>query len=202
MRGWFALFLVPLVACAASVPDPREAALAYARAAETGDGDAVYEMLSDESKRRYTESEVRALVADEKAELRLQAEAVRAATKVVTEASVPYADGEEAALILEGGAFRISAADALPADSRTVVQALGQLRKVLARRSYQGLLRVLTPRSRAAMEEDLRSLVIGLEQPEGLDVELSGETATVVLPGGHLVKLRKEAGVWRVEDFD
>ena len=105
-------------------------------------------------------------------------------------------------MILEGGAFRISAADALPADSRTVVQALGQLRKVLARRSYQGLLRVLTPRSRAAMEEDLRSLVIGLEQPEGLDVELSGETATVVLPGGHLVKLRKEAGVWRVEDFD
>jgi hypothetical protein len=202
MRRWFGLLVVPLLACSASVPDPREAALAYARAAETGDGDAVYEMLSEESKRRYTASEVRSLVADEKAELRLQAEAVRAASKVVTEAAVPYADGEQAALVLEDGGFRISAADALPADSRTVAQALGQLRKVLARRSYQGLLRMLTPRSRAAIEEDLRSLVIGLEQPEGLDVELSGETATVVLPGGHLVKLRKEAGVWRVEDFD
>jgi hypothetical protein len=196
--------------CAARIPDPREAALAYAEAASRADADAVYAMLSGDSKLRYTEAEVRGLVEGQRAELADQAAAVRGAltprpgveATIVTEAAVPYADGEQAALVLEEGAYRIGAADALPAESRTVEQALGQLRRVIARRSYQGLLRVLTPRSRAALEEDMRTMVLGLEQPEGLDVKVSGDAATVTLPGGHFVRLRREAGVWHVEDFD
>jgi hypothetical protein len=207
----FALVLVlSLGGCAARVPDPRDAALAYAAAARGADADGVDAMLSEDSKRRYTEAEVKVLVDGQRAELAAQADAVSGALtprvgvepNIVTEAAVPYADGEQAALVLEDGAYRIGAADALPAESRTVEQALGQLRRVIARRSYQGLLRVLTPRSRAALEEDMRSLVLGLEEPDGLDVKVSGDAATVSLPGGHFVRLRREAGVWRVEDFD
>jgi hypothetical protein len=45
-------------------------------------------------------------------------------------------------------------------------------------------------------------MVIGLEHPEGLEVNVAGDVATVQIPGGHEVKLRHEAGVWHVEDFD
>lgn len=205
-----AVLSVGLAGCATRVPDPREAALTYAEAVGRADAAGVYAMLSEDSKRRYTEAEVKGLVDGQRAELADQAAAVRGALdprpgvelSIVTEAAVPYADGEQAALVLEDGAYRIGAADALPAESRTVEQALGQLRRVIARRSYQGLLRVLTPRSRAALEEDMRTLVLGLEEPDGLDVKVSGDAATVLLPGGHFVRLRREAGVWRVEDFD
>jgi hypothetical protein len=70
------------------------------------------------------------------------------------------------------------------------------------RRSYVGLMRVLSPATRAAVEADLRSLVTGLDHPETLPVENVGDTAQVTVPGGHHVRLRRESGIWRVEDFD
>ena len=42
----------------------------------------------------------------------------------------------------------------------------------------------------------------GLENPDTLDVKVSGDNAVVSVPGGHQVKLRREAGVWHVQDFD
>ncbi len=192
------------VGCAgAGVPDPKAAARAYADAAVRGDDEALYGMLSAEGKKRYSRAEVRALVKDEKAELVEVARQVRApAARFKTEATVKYGDGEEASLTVEDGRYRVSAAAALPAEARSPAQALDQLRRVLARRSYAGLIRVLSPRTRAAIEEDLRSLVEGLEEPEGLDVDVTGDTAVVTVPGGHLVRLRREGGIWHVEDFD
>ena len=187
----------------AAIPDPHDAATAYAKAAARGDADALYEMLSSKARRSLTRDEVRRIVADEKNELTLQGKAVSGSTAVVkSEARVRYADGEEAALTVEDDGYRIAAADALPAAARSTTQALGQLRRVLARRSYAGLIRVLSASTRAAMENDLRSLVLGLENPEGLDVQVTGDSATVIVPGGHEVRLRREGGTWHVEDFD
>jgi hypothetical protein len=200
-----AILAVLCAGCGAqAIDDPKDAAAAYAEAASRGDADALYEMLGEKGKRSLTRAEVRALVAAERAELGERAKALRAPGVLVTaRATVRYPDGEEATLDLEkDGVFRISAVDALPSGARTPAQALEELRRVLARRSYAGLMRVLTPSTRAAIEADLRSLVEGLERPEGLEVDVAGDTATVPVPGGHEVKLRREAGVWRVEDFD
>jgi hypothetical protein len=199
-----ALAGMAIAGCAGGgVPDPHDAAKAYADAAARGDADALYAMLSDGGRRSLTRDEVARIVGEEKAELSAQGKALASREAVVkSEARVRYADGEEAALTVEDDGYRISAADALPAAARTPVQVLGELRRVLARRSYAGLLRVLSPATRAAIETDLRTLVEGLESPEGLDVQVTGENATVVIPGGHEVRLRREGGVWRVEDFD
>lgn len=200
--------MLPLssAACAPSaLPDPKEAVQAYAAAAARGDADAIYGMLSERSRTALSREEVRQRVAEERAELAEQARSVTGPGVVIkTRARVRYPDGEIATLELDDRerAFRISAADALPAGARTPEQALEQLRRVLARRSYAGLLRVLTPATRSAIEGDLRSLVEGLAQPEGLEVKVAGDSATVQIPGGHEVRLRREAGVWRVEDFD
>lgn len=65
-----------------------------------------------------------------------------------------------------------------------------------------GLVRVLSSSTRCAMEAELRSLVECLGEPEALEVEVRGETATVMVPGGHHVKPRREGGVLRVDELD
>ena len=186
-----------------AVPDPKSAADDYAAAASRGDADAIYEMMTTSAQKSRSRDDVRRLVKEQRGELAEQAKLVTARdARVEATARLRYEDGEEAQLELRDGRFWITSSGALPGGSRTPEQALDQLRRVLARRSYAGLMRVLTPATRAAIEQDLRSLVSGLERPETLHVQITGETAVVTVPGGHSVKLKRDGGVWRVDDFD
>jgi hypothetical protein len=187
----------------AAIPDPRDTVRAYEAAAAKGDARAIHGMLSERSRKSLAVSDVERILADERTELATQAKAMQDPSAAVrASAQVRYADGENATLDVEDGTFRVSSADALPAGARTPNEALEQLRRVLARRSYAGLMRVLSPATRSAIESDLRSLVDGLAHPEGLDVQISGDVASVQIQGGHFVKLRRDGGVWKVEDFD
>jgi hypothetical protein len=198
-----ALALLALACGSRAVPDPRSAADDYARAAAKGDADAIYGMMTTSAQKSRSREDVKKLVAEQRGELAEQAKSLSAKdAKVEAVARLRYEDGEEAQLELREGRFWITASGALPGGSRTPEQALDQLRRVLARRSYAGLMRVLTPATRAAIEQDLRSLVSGLERPETLHVEVTGDGATVTVPNGHSVKLKREGGVWRVDDFD
>jgi hypothetical protein len=105
-------------------------------------------------------------------------------------------------LEVEDGKYRISAAAGLPFGARTPAAALSELRRALAQRSYAALIRVLSSDTRGAVEGDMRTLVEGLERPDALDVKVHGESAEVSVPGGHKVLLKREAGIWRVHDFD
>jgi hypothetical protein len=204
MRRLAAIPMLLCVGCAArSVPDPRSAAEEYAQAAARGDGDAIYEMMTTSAQKWLSREEVKRLVAEQMGVLADQAKAITARdARVEATARLRFDDGEEAQLELRDGRFWITSSGALPGGSRTPEQALDQLRRVLARRSYAGLMRVLTPSTRAAIEQDLRTLVTGLERPETLHVQVTGDSATVTVPGGHQVKLKRDGGVWRVEDFD
>jgi hypothetical protein len=185
------------------MPDPKAALVAYESAASKGDAKAIYAMLSEHSRKALRVADVERMVADERAELATQAKAMtEPGTTVRASARVRYADGEDATLDVEEGAFRVSSADGLPAAARTPAEALDQLRRALARRSYAGLMRVLSPSTRSAVESDLRSLVDGLSHPEVLDVQVSGDVASVQIQGGHFVKLRRDGAGWKVEDFD
>ncbi len=82
------------------------------------------------------------------------------------------------------GRYWITASGALPGGARTPEEALEQLRRVLARRSYAGLMRVLSPATRASIENDLRTLVEGLDAPGTLPVQVAGDSAVVNVPGG------------------
>jgi hypothetical protein len=196
--------LLPASACSpARVPDPADAANAYASAAERGDTAALYAMMTSASREARSRGELEAMLADEKSELAEQGKALSGPdVRVEASAILRFADGEEAALDLQDGRYAVSAAGALPGGARTPEGALDQLRRVLARRSYAGLMRVLSQPTRAAIENDLRTLVDGLGAPETLPVQQTGDTAVVQVPGGHQVKLRRESGIWHVEDFD
>lgn len=190
--------------CAANdVPDPRTAANAYSAAASRGDSDAIYGMMTASAQKSRSKDDVKSIVASEREELAEQAAAIRSKdARVEATARLKYEDGEEAALDLRDGRFWVTSAGALPGGARTPEQALDQLRRVVARRSYAGLMRVLSPATRAAIEQDLRSLVAGLEKPDTLQVQVTGDNAVVNVPGGHHVRLKREGGVWRVDDFD
>jgi hypothetical protein len=200
----FVLLSLSSSACATGgLPDPRDAARAYSDAAARGDAAALYAMMSASSQLDRRKQDVAKLLADERVELAEQAaELEQPGSRVTATARLRYADGEEAALDLRQGRYWVTSAGALPGGGRTPEEALEQLRHVLARRSYAGLMRVLSPATRAAVESDVRSFVDGLNEPSGLPVQVSGDAAIVSVPGGHQVKLKREAGVWRVEDFD
>jgi len=203
-RPLLAIVAAASVACGAgTIPDPKDAANQYAHAAQSGDADAIYDMMTSSAKKARSKDELKKIVLAERPELQEQSTAISGKdARVVATARLRFDDGEESALELKDGRFWITAAGALPGGARTPEEALDQLRRVLARRSYQGLMRVLTPETRAMVERDMRGLVLGLERPDTLSPSVTGDTATVVVPGGHRVRLRRDGGVWRVEDFD
>lgn len=196
--------LASLTACGkAAFPDPQVTVRAYSAAVQAGDADALRSLMTERSQRALGKDGVRRVLDDARPELTEQAARLRGpGARVEQVARLQFADGEEASLLLEDGQFRINSADALPAAARTPTQALEQLRRVLARRSYAGLLRVLSRETRDAIERDLRGLVEGLNHPEALDVKVQGDTAVVHVQGGHSVRLRREGDHWSVEDFD
>jgi hypothetical protein len=204
LRSSLALAAVLATGCAVrQVPDPRGAAEIFAAAAQRGDADAIYGMMTTSAQKERSREQVRTIVADERAELADEGRALGAKeVSVEATARLRFDDGEEAALDLESGEFKVTSAGALPGGARTPEEALDQLRRVLARRSYAGLMRILSPATRASVEQDLRALVAGLDHPETLPVTVTGDAATIAIPGGHHVRLKRESGVWRVDDFD
>jgi hypothetical protein len=193
-----------LAACSRpAVPEPRSAVEAYAKALVRGDAEAVYQMMTPESQRTYGRAGTQAMLRDAREELAQEGRSLLATPpETRTAAIVRYVDGERAELVLERGKLGIRAADVLPYAARTPEEALAGLRAALGRRSYAALVRLLSSESRSAAENDLRTLVEGLEDPETLEVQVHGDEAEVQVPGGHSVKLKREAGIWRVRDFD
>lgn len=191
-----------IAGCAgARLPDPRQAARAYASAVRRGDADAVHSMLTREARRSLGREGTRRLVASEKKELESQAKALSGPElEVDATATIPLADGSNVELTLEPQGFRVAAAETLPSAARTPSEALEGLRRALGRRSYAALLRMLSTESRGALESDMRSLVSGLADPSSLDVRVNGDRAEVEIPGGHAVTLKREGGIWRVDD--
>jgi hypothetical protein len=193
-----------LPGCASQrVPDPKVTARAYASAAQRGDADAIYALLTPEGQRALGPAGTKQLVQESKTELGRTAQAIQSDdARVEASAEARFSDGESATLVLENGRFFVDAGSLLPARPRTPSQALSGLRRALARRSYPALMALMSSDSRGALESDIGAMVSGLEHPETLDIQVNGDAAEVLLPTGHRILLKREAGIWRVLDFD
>jgi len=160
-------------------------------------------MLTSEAKRDFGPDGTRRLVRDARVEIGAQGQALlRPGSRVEANATVPLRDGTSVELAFEPAGFRVASADTLPSGARTPVEALEDLRRALARRSYPALLRVLSEKARTSVERDLRSLESGLSDPKTLDVKVTGDRAEVEIPGGHAVTLERDGGTWRVDDVE
>jgi hypothetical protein len=185
-----------------SLPDPDPVAQRFAAAARRGDGDAIYGMLSADAQRHYGRDGVRALVAQCGPELAREGALLEQGPRTIDQvARLRLSHGEVVTLTLEGRSFKVSSAGTLPARARTPPEALAELREALSQRSYAALIRVLSGDTASALDGQITGLVRGLEHPDMLEPKVSGDRAEVIVPGGHWVKLKREDGVWRVEDF-
>jgi hypothetical protein len=203
LAGWVPAAGLLLGCASQRVPDPKVTARAYASAAQRGDADAIYALLTPEGQRALGRAGTKQLVQESKAELGRTARAIQSDdARVEASAEARFSDGESATLVLEHGRFFVDAASLLPARPRTPSQALSGLRRALARRSYPALMALMSGASRGALESDIGALVSGLSHPETLDIQVNGDAAEVQLPSGHRVVLKREAGIWRVLDFD
>jgi hypothetical protein len=163
----------------------------------------VYALLSSSAREALGRKGVEQVLARDRQELIAAASAAtNANARATTSARVEYSEERIAAVVLEDGAFRVEAAAALPARAASPEDALRELREVLARRSFAGLLRVLTADAARSLDAQLASVVEALADPATVEIEVDGRRATARLPGGHTVKLEQEDGAWRIRDFD
>jgi hypothetical protein len=198
---------VLLAGCAACspkpLPDPRAAAQRWAEAVQKGDAAAAYDLLSDDARRAFGRKGVVELLEQHRKELAQRGQAAAAPhARLEASATVTFADDRSARVMLERGRYRVAAAGAFPAAAATPLDALRELREVLSRRSFGGLLRVLTRDSAQTLEGSLEDLLKALDEPSSVDIELEGRRAVAKLPGGHRIELEREDGVWKVKEFD
>ncbi len=117
-----------------------------------------------------------------------------------------WADGTEVTLVLENGVFRIASAGYLPAGGATPEQtALAGFRDVLKRRSYPGILRLLSPALRAAVEGQLKGLETALDQPDATKMQnpsANGDEVEIKLQNGHRLRLKRIDGKWYIDNFE
>jgi hypothetical protein len=186
-----------------ALPDPRGVAREYAAAARRGDSERIYSLLTPQAQRDYGRAGAQRLVRESRSELAAQGSALeRGPLALEASAEIRFDDGEVAHFELKDGTFRLSALGSLPSLPHTPAEALADLRRALARRSYPALIGVLSSETRSALDGDLDSLVDGLEDPQTLEVKISGDSAVVEVPEGHQVRLKREAGIWHIQDFN
>lgn len=195
-----------LAGCAARppVPGPDETLRAWVEAAERGDADAAYALLSKGQKERLTLEEIRRAFRENPDELREEAQSLRRllGVQIPATAEVPTADGGVAVLVLEKGRWRVAGGVGHAESLRTPRQTVVALRRALQRRSYDAVMRLLARSSRATVEDEVRRLLESLEDPDALVIEIDGDRATIEYEPGHVLTLEREDGEWRVVDLN
>lgn len=186
-----------------AIADPRVAAAQYAQAIETGDARALHQLLDAEGQAALSPREVAQLLKGSRGELRARSASLTSSgAQVEAHARVQYGEGDVARLVIEDGAFRVTAERALPALAQTPAEAVAHLRSALQRRSFTALMHSMAPRSRAKLEAYLSQLLEDLQYPETLDVTAERDVVVVATPRGHRVELQREGGSWKVRDFE
>jgi hypothetical protein len=197
------LLVCGVLGCGSSLPDPGPVVARFAEASRKGDHQTIYQLMSKQSQRSLGAARVKQLVAEQRQELAINANYLTAkSARTVVVVQTRFVDGDTAMLTLEQGALHVDSAAALPSHASTPRQALLELRAVLQRRSYPGLLSVLTRNSATGFEAQLDSLVQALGDAPFVNIEIDDNRAVVTLPQGHRVELWKEDGLWKVHDFE
>lgn len=186
------------------VPPPDKAISQWVQAVESDDATLAHSLLSRGGQRTHNIEAITELFKRYRPELVGEAKGSSDDDRrILVSARVVGRSGWIAQLDLEGtSSFRITSAVPLPLAAQRPEDALGQLRLALEHRSHPGLLRILTTTSGRKLENELKSLIIALEDPEATSVIVRGRKATVTLSGGHTITLEREDGFWKVKDFN
>ncbi len=215
-----ALLVGALAACggAAAGRAPEDVVDAFARALRVGDADGAYALMSEAHRRRVSRAEFARHLAENPAEAREAAAALAQRDGAAAQrAEVQLADGDTVALVRDGADWRIATNLADFYDQSTPRAALRAFVRAMERERYDVVLRFVPEADRTGMSEARMRTAFSVEAREetarliaalraSLDAPLEeiGDHATLRYGEGgrRLARLRREGGVWKIEDPD
>jgi hypothetical protein len=196
--------------------DPSGVLHAYAHALEEGRADDAYRMLSDEARRGVSLDAFRRMVHDSSDDVREIGQALSQPTAppVVT-AQITAPSGQEIDLVLENGRWKVEATaiDLYAQDSpRHAVQGFV---RALERKRYDVILRYVPDGHKEGLDaaklksaweghdkEEMEQVLAALKQSlPNASIEETGESAQMPYGAG-VLRLVREHGLWKIEDFD
>jgi hypothetical protein len=196
--------------------DPESVLHAYAHALEEGRAEDAYRMLSEDARRTVSLEAFRRMVHDSGDDVREIGQALsRPTSPPVVTASVTAPSGEEVDLVLERGTWKVEATaiDLYAQDSpRHAVQGFV---RALERKRYDMILRYVPDAHKEGLDaaklksawegndkEEMDQVLAALKQSlPNAAIEETGESAQMPYGAGTL-KLVREHGLWKIEDFD
>lgn len=195
-------FLSSLSGCASPrVPDPEEAVRAYQLALEERNADALYELLTLDARAQTTLEEVRRLLESQQGELVEQSRRLNDDDALVRQRGVLFlSDGQRVELTIEEGQFRLSSGAGLPSAATDPFDAVREFRAAMLARDFARVRGALSERASQRFDGFFSSLEATLVDAEWGVLEVRGERAELSLPNGRSVQLRKEKGLWKVEE--
>jgi hypothetical protein len=228
------LLLVLLLGAASSAcagtGGPSDTLRAYASALQDKRVEDAYKMLSDEAKRSISLEAFRRMVLENPDDVLEVARALaRPSAPPVVTATVTMPNGDELALVLEDGKWRVDAAAVDLYGQSTPRQALAGFLRAHERRRYDVLVRYIPDADREGggagplgaaagggeiTAEQLRAAWEGAQKEETervlqalraalptATIEENGDSASMSYGSGGTVSFLRERGLWKIRDF-
>jgi hypothetical protein len=216
--------LVPLIlalaalapACANRSQDPESTLHAYAKALEDGRAEDAYRLLGDEARRGISFEAFKKTLESNPADAKEIGLALsRPTTPAVITATVTAPSGETLELVWNDGQWKVEATSIDLYRDDTPRHALEGYARALERKRYDVILRYVpeahregldAPKLKAAWEgpdkDEIEQVLAGLKQAlPTASIEETGDHAQMAYGAG-VIKLVKEHGRWKIEDFD
>ncbi len=210
-----------LIACVSGciglrTDDPGGVLHAYARALEEGRADDAYRMLSDDARRGLSLDAFRRMVHDGSGDVREIGQALsRPTAPPVVTAKVTAPSGQEVDMVMEDGRWKVEATaiDLYAQDSpRHAVQGFV---RALERKRYDVILRYVPDAHKEGLDaaklksaweghdkEEMEQVLAALKQSlPNAAIEETGESAQMPYGAG-VLRMVREHGLWKIEDFD
>ena len=187
-------------AAAQGLPPPSDGLRAYCDAVQAGNVDAAYAQLSENARRHMSRAAFGDALAQNRTELATLLPTISSTREdgIRTEARVQTSGDETVSLVLRRGKWQLENGFASAPNATTPRDAVLAMRRAIARRDLESVLRLLSRKPRTEILAEMEHFVSATEDASDLDVEIDGDHARVRLDADSTIELLREGGEWRV----
>ncbi len=200
---WLLFCVLLSAACAPEVmPDPRDAARAYADALERSDVDTLHQLMSSHARQNVSKKDLVRFLTEDRIELEERGRTIREEKiHIQGSALIFLQEGQIVGLTLEEGNFLLENDGVLPARSHEISDLLALFRRAVQARDAARILALLSKNGQAALSEIFNSLDLALMNSDQAVVNLRGDKAVLEMSNGLVLTLKREDGLWLVDDI-
>lgn len=193
-----------MAGCTAGVADPASTLDEYVDAVRGKDGDTVYELLDESTRRGMSREEFNVYLEEHYDSVLDEAETMNTAltagpVKVVAE--LPVGAARTATLTYADGRWAMADDQLVTASQKTPYQAVAAFIAALDESNFEVILGVLGTDRRAEVVGEIVALRQAVAQGLRDGIVIRGDRAILSLDGGSRLILGREAGAWKVTEL-